>query len=311
MPFPYIDFKEEAVTLTNCFIDESLLESIHGKGNPGAYLPKVEKTYGKLIFPEGGKYPYIFSSIALSMDGKMAYPDNQDGDMLVHSNKNDSQGAETDFYVLNLLRAHSDAVLIGTTSMKAEANVWVTIHDYDLVVEREKYLNKRPQPFVIVATKDGLDLPYDHMLFHQKKLPVMVFTSPSGFDNIMNMAPDNFYLMENITEKAIWGVRNGNPVVVTGTDDNTDIKVFMQQIKLAGVKHLLIESPTFMWFLMKERIMNEFFITYSTIFVGGNLTPGYSQPFTFENHPHSRVVQLNRHGNTFFYTRQLILDEEQ
>jgi riboflavin biosynthesis pyrimidine reductase len=310
MEFPYINFQKEAVTLINCFSDKELIEEIHGKGNAGAYLPKVADTYGKIIFPEGKTYPYIYSSIALSMDGKMAYPDNRDGDMLVRSNTLNPDGAQADFYVLNLLRAYSDAVLIGTKSMKTEANEWVTCHDFDLVRERVKYLQKREQPFVIVATKNGLDLPFDHMLFHQDKLPVLVFTSPRGLANIEEKAPGAFFELREVTEQSIWASVGKNAVIVTGSGEETDIPVFITLLKRAGVNHLLIESPTFMWFLMREGLMNEFFITHSSIFVGGGFTPGTGLPFTFDNHPQSRLVRLNRHGNTFLYSRQLIRHEQ-
>ncbi len=310
MAFPYTDFKKETVMLVNCFSDKELTEEIHGKGDADAYLPKAADTYGKIIFPKGKTYPYIFSSIALSMDGKMAYPDNQDGDMLVRSNTLNPDGAQADFYVLNLLRAYSDAVLIGTKSMKTEANEWVTCHDFDLVQERVTHLKKREQPFVIVATKDGLDLPFDHMLFHQDKLPVVIFTSPRGLENIKRQAPGQFFEMRDVTEESIWASTGKNPVIITGEGENTDIRWFMEIIKQAGVGHLLIESPTFMWFLMREGLMNEFFITHSSIFVGGGFTPGAGLPFTFDDHPQSRLVRLNRHGNTFLYSRQLVRHEQ-
>ena len=86
MSFPKMDFPREEVTSINCFIDQELISATHEQGVATEFLPKVAETYGKIIFPHGGKFPYTFGSIALSMDGKMAYPDNLDGDMLVHSN---------------------------------------------------------------------------------------------------------------------------------------------------------------------------------------------------------------------------------
>lgn len=310
MPFPEMMFCKEKVAMKTCFVDEELEKAIHARGGSSDFLPKVEETYGKIIFPKGKKYPYIFSSIALSMDGKMAYPDNRDGDMLVHSNRVHPEGAEADFFVLNLLRAYSDAVLVGTTSMKAEANEWVTCFDPELVEQRVKLLGKREQPFVIVASRDGSDLPFDHMLFHQDELPVVVFTSPDGMKNILDRDPDRFYRMDDITEKNIWKLTGRCGVIATGSGGDTDIPAFMAAMKKAGVDHLLNESPTFMWFLLREKLMNEFFITHSSIFVGGPLTPGLNLPFTFEEHPESRIVRLNRHGNSFIYTRQLILHEQ-
>jgi riboflavin biosynthesis pyrimidine reductase len=311
MSFPKMDFPRDQITSTNCFRDEALIASVHQKGISTEFLPKVAETYGKIVFPHGNKYPYIFASIALSMDGKMAYPDNLDGDMLVHSNTLNSDGALADFYVLNFLRAYSDAVVIGTRSMKAEANEWITIYDEDLICERVTHLaGKAEQPFTIVSSKDGTDIPFEHLLFHQDLIPVLVFTSPSGFEYIEQHASGNFYFLDKVSKEAIYKKAGKTPVVVTGQDSETDITLFFEKIKSAGFDHILIESPMLMWLLMKEKLLNEFFITYSSIFVGGQYSPGYFSPFTFDNHPQSQVASLNHHNNTFFYTRQILEPEK-
>ncbi len=310
MKFPFMEFPREQVTSLNIFTDEALIKNIHTKGDANAYLPKVEETYGKIILPKGKDYPYLFASIALSMDGKMAYPDNQDGDMLVHSNTQNSDGALADFFVLNFLRAYADAVLIGTKSMINEANEWITIYDEELVEDRKKHMpDKEEQPFTIVASKDGTDIPFDHLLFNQSEIPVLVFTSPVGFENIQKKAGDKFYLLEDVSKEGIYDNSGLIPVVVTGEADSTALKPFMRLMKLAGVDHIMVESPMINWLLMREGLLNEFFITYTSIFVGGTISPGYFSPATFDNHPQSKVAYMNRHENTFFYTRQ-ILEEE-
>lgn len=311
MVFPKMEFPRNQVTSTPCFKDDELIASVHQKGKPTEFLPKVAETYGKIIFPHGCRYPYLFASIALSMDGKMAYPDNQDGDMLVHSNTYNRDGALADFYILNFLRAYSDAVVIGTRSMKAEANEWIVIYDEELIRERAEHLSdKENQPFTIVSSKDGTDIPFDHLLFHQDEIPVLVFTSPSGYETITRQAGENFYQLENVTKENIFQKSGKTPVVVTGQGAETDLASFFQKIKEAGFDHILIESPTLMWLLMKEKLLNEFFITYSSIFVGGPYSPGYSSPFTFDNHPQSRVASINYHHNTFFFTRQILEEEK-
>lgn len=311
MLLPIMEFPKNKVTSLNCFLDQEILSSVHEKGDEKAFLPKVAEAYGKIIFPRGKKYPYTFGSIALSMDGKMAYPDNLDGDMLVHSNTYNENGALTDFWILNFLRAYSDAVLIGTKSMKTEANEWITIYDEDLIKERvENMKEKEAQPFTIVSSKDGTDIMYEHLLFHQHDIPVLVFTSPAGFENIIKNAPDNFYLLEDVTKENIYKLNGKHPVVVTGNDSDTDISRFLELMKSAGVDHILIESPMIMWHLLKEKLLNEYFITYSTVFIGGQYTPGNFSPFTFENHPQSKIAYLNHHENTFLFTRQIVEDEK-
>ncbi len=311
MNFPMMKFPPEQVSSINLYKDEELLMRIHAQGDANAYLPKVEKTYGKIILPKGKDYPYLFASIALSMDGKMAYPDNLDGDMLVHSNTQNPDGALADFYILNVLRAYSDAVLIGTKSMINEANEWITIYDEDLIRDRKEHMkNKEEQPFTIVASKDGTDIPFDHLLFQQTEIPVLVFTSPAGYLHISKEAGDKFYLLGKISKEAIYTLDGRIPVVVTGQDDQTSFKPFMRSMKKAGFDHIMVESPMINWLLMKEGLLNEYFITYSSIFVGGTFSPGSFSPFTFEDHAQSQVAYLNRHGNSFFFTRQILQEEK-
>ncbi|MEI7885612.1 MAG: dihydrofolate reductase family protein [Clostridia bacterium] len=308
---PSMDFPRAQVSSINCFLDEELLNKWQQNADQKAFLPKVRDTFGKIIFPKGKDYPYCFASIALSMDGKMAYPDNQDGDMLVHSNSLNKDGALADFFILNFLRAYSDAVLVGTKTMKAEANAFVTIHDMELVAERKIQMpDKTEQPFTIVSSKDGTDIPYEHILFHQDLIPVVVFTSPVGFENIQKTGAAGFYLLSDVTKTNIYKNIGKTAIVVTGKGDEPDIKSFLSKMKLGGVDHILIESPTVMWLLMKERLMNEFLITYTSIFVGGQFSPGFFSAFTFDEHPESRIVSLNHHQNTFLFSRQLIEEEK-
>ena len=145
--FPKIKFNRDEVSTINCFKDQEVIDKIHNKGEATAYLPKVEETYGKVIFPITGEYPYSFASIALSMDGEMAYPNRPEGVLIAKSNTLNENGALTDFYVLNFLRAYGDVVINGTKILVSEPNMWMTVYDDDLIEERNKNLGKkRPHP---------------------------------------------------------------------------------------------------------------------------------------------------------------------
>ena len=109
--------------------------------------------------------------------------------------------------------------------------------------------------------------------------------SPDGYAVISEKASAAFYLLEEVTKENIYRQTGKTPVVVTGEGSQTDIPRFFAMIKAAGFDHILIELPMLMWLLMKEKLLNEFFITYSSIFVGGQYSPGYFSPFTFDDHP--------------------------
>jgi hypothetical protein len=83
-----------------------------------------------------------------------------------------------------------------------------------------------------------------------------------------------------------------------------DAKVFLYVFRKIGIKHLLIESPTYMWLLMNQQMLDEFFVDYSSLFIGGSITPGYSNGFSYLNHPHSKFLVIVMHKNSFIFTRQ-------
>lgn len=316
MDYPSIEFDEKKVTSSTCYINEELQAAINSKSDTSKYLPKVEKTYGKLSFPDGDQYPYSFASIALSMDGKMAYPERPEGPLVAISNRLNPDGALTDFYVLNFLRAYSDLIIQGSNTLKAEEDLWNVVFDKDLVEERVKFLGKKSEhPGTVIITLDGTDIPLDHQLFSQNKLPLCIFTTTRGakyleekgegkFKHVLNLVAD-----ENVAEK-LNGILNTVSEVISvisaDSGNGTDLKLFMRSLKLAGVNQTIVESPTITWLMMKEKIMNEYFLTYTTTFIGGQLSPGWNMPFSFEDHPHAEIVQLNNHNSSFLFSRQAI-----
>ncbi len=307
LTLPTMEFSMKEIQTTNIFKDEALMSELNAKSSPNAYLPKVEEAFYKLQFPTGTRYPYVFSSIAFSADGKFAYPDNTDGDMLVHSHSLNKEGATSDYFVLNLLRAYSDAVMIGTKTMEAEANAFPTILDEELVEQRKEHMpDKKEQPFPIVVSKDGTDIPFHHVLFHQDLVPVVIFTSEEGLENLREHMGNGFYHMETFSVKTLYENMGKTAVFSIGSGGTPDLDGFLQAAKEGGLDHILNESPTLMWLLMKQNLLHEFFITYATVFIGGPFTLGLNMPAEFEKHPESRLAAINLHENTFIFTRQIL-----
>ena len=251
----------------------------------------------------------------------MAYPNRPEGVLIAKSNTLNKNGALTDFYVLNFLRAYADVVINGTKTLVSEPNMWMTVYDDDLIAERSQNLGKkRAHPSNVIFTLDATDVPFEHQIFNQDLVPISLFSTPEGWEYIKEHGGDKFYLLahaesvEDINgseiEEGLSQLGGKIPVITTGGSEKTDIPLYMALLKKAGIDHILIESPTFMWLLMKEKLMDEIFITHTTTFIGGTLSPGYGLPFTFENHPQSEIVQLNRHGNSFIFTRQKICYSE-
>lgn len=303
---PTMEFPMDRIKAKKIFTDSTLMESL-SLGREHACLPKVEEALYKLVMPVGKQYPYVFSSIAFSADGKFAYPDNTDGDMLVHSHSLNPDGGVSDYFVLNMLRAYSDAVMIGTKTMTAEANAFPTILDPELVAQRNKYLGKKQeQPFPIVVSKDGTDIPFHHILFHQPLIPVVIFTSLEGLENLKNRLGDGFYHMEHFSAEELYRRTGECAILAMGQNGVPDLEAFLLSLKAGGVDHILNESPTLMWLLMKQNLLNEFFITYAMVFIGGKFAMGFDSPATYQEHPQSQLAAVSIHKNTFLFTRQLL-----
>lgn len=320
MGLPFVEFPLEKMKMTTCYKDDSLLDRLRAMRGGSLSLPKVTETYGEITLPVLEDYPYNFASIALSMDGKMAFPETPGGVLIPKSNTLNEVGAAIDFYVLNILRAYGDMVINGTNTLRSEPDFWMTNHDEEMVKERQAVLGKKfPHPHHLIISLDGKDMPWEHHLFHQRKIPISVFTSPAGWDHIEKNGGGNYYFLDYLgldegydgakIHEGLTTIKDKVPVLVSGEGATTNITTFMRGLKKGGMDQIMIESPTFMWLLMHEKLLHEIFMTHTTVFLGGHLTPGVNSPFTFENHPQSRIAQLNRHGNTFLYSRQ-ILDYE-
>ena len=69
------------------------LRSLKLRSRAAASLSKVQAHYHELFFPEPtADRPYIFASIVLSFDGKMAYPDDSRGPLVASNNSLDPDG---------------------------------------------------------------------------------------------------------------------------------------------------------------------------------------------------------------------------
>jgi hypothetical protein len=59
-----------------------------------------------------------------------------------------------------------------------------------------------------------------------------------------------------------------------------------------------------MWHLIENRAMDEMFINYSMVFVGGTASMGAYRAFSATDHPHSEILSLAMHRAGFVFTRQ-------
>lgn len=312
MHFPTEDIKISVVMKR-----DDILKEIEQKSKD--LVPKkVLEVYGKIMMPPAPEdRPYTFGSIVLSSDGKMAYPDDPQGPLIAGKNLLDKEGGMADFWILNMLRAYSDATIIGARTLQAEPKGTSHVFCAEMAEARVKEMGKKTDcPWNVIVSFDGTDIPLEHMIFDTDEIEVRIGTSPQGAEYLQQHMTKPHLIFgpyKDITEVDITDIqakmaaeRNAIPIFATGEGNNPDSKILLYILRKLGIEKLCIESPSYMFHLLDNEAMDEMFINYSAVFVGGNITMGSYKSFSVNDHPHADIVMLGHHRSNFIFTRQIL-----
>ena len=315
-----MSFPIEKLQLVPLFLDSNELEKTRASSTARMALSKVRTVYHDLFFPSpAADRPYTFASMVLSMDGKMAFTDNPQGPVVASANYIDPDGGLADFWVLNVLRAHADGIIVGAKTLSAEPQAVFSCFDPDLAAERKDHLGKsNPCPLNIIVSLDGTDIPFNHTIFSVSEIQTLIATSRTGGQFLLQEHGENVLLLgpfhspaevdvEQASQQLKDGFSSGKKVILMTGETVPDARVLLYILRKIGIEHLLIESPTYMWLLMDQEMLDEFFINYSTLYIGGPLTPGYANGFSFRRHPHVKLLVIAMHRNSFLFTRQKLI----
>ena len=262
--------------------------------------------------------PYTFTSLVTSIDGRIAFSDAPQGPLISRLNKYGQGGAMADWWILNLLRTVCDGVMVGAGTMNAESDFTGHIFDQELEDARiEKGMN--PVPWNIITSLNGKDIPFEHRMFNEKELPLMISTSKEGLKVVEENIKNPYIVIgplaskDDITEEMINNMKNadGKVIVIATGEQVPDSTVAFYLLKKFGIDRLLVETPSYMHYLVGEKLMDELFFNYSCLYIGGKaLTIGqFGKEFTSEDHPHTRVLSIHAHSDNFFYFRHKLIYE--
>ncbi|MEX2301939.1 MAG: dihydrofolate reductase family protein [Bryobacterales bacterium] len=136
---------------------------------------------GDLEFPEHSDRPYVIGNFVSTLDGVVSFavPGKSGGGDISGFN-------ETDRFIMGLLRASADAVMVGARTLQevAPGYLWSPEHAYPKAQEhyakyRHGVLNKPEPPWnVIVSGSGALDL--QRAVFRARGVKTLVITSPKG-----------------------------------------------------------------------------------------------------------------------------------
>lgn len=284
---------------------------------PALDCSKIEEIYdGNLKFlPEHSDRPYLYSSLVTSIDGKIAFSDIAEGPLIARKNKYDPDGATADWWILNLLRASADGIIVGAGTLQAEADFTGHIFDQDLEDARIKQ-GKMPIPWNIISSINGLDIPFDHFIFKEKLIPLMISTSAKGLEIIKQKIQSECIILGPFTNKQmvkreeidIQKEKDKIIIIATG-DEQPDSEIAMYVLKALGLHRILVETPTYMHILLSLGLIDELFFNYSCLYIGGEaLSIGkFGKEFTSIHHPHTAMLSIHCHSDHFFYFRHKLI----
>lgn len=299
MQYPYKEmklqclYKNEKVELCELGIDNEHLLEVYGEA---------------LMFPElPVKKPYMYSSLVTSIDGRIAYNDAPEGPFIASKNYLAKEGSIVDWYTLNVLRASADGIIFGANTLKAEPTG--SGHVYEESLEQSRIImNKNEVPWNIIPTIDGRDVPFDHFVFTCKEIPIMFYTTEVGLNYCVENLNDDYIVIRNKDEITLPLDTKQKYIIVSGKDEMNH-QLAMKLLKEIGIHKLLVESPTLMHIFIQEELMDELFLNYSCVYLGGNALTIGSKFASFDslNHPHTSLISVYLHSSHFMYLRHKLI----
>jgi riboflavin biosynthesis pyrimidine reductase len=216
---------------------------------PALDLPaELEEAYGgPLRLAERS----LYANFVQTVDGVVAIPTVERSNALI------AAGSTSDRFLMGLLRAAADAVLIGSgTLMGSPKALWRAegaAPDYaDAFAELRRRLGKPPHAEVVVATGSGLIDP-EHPLFASGAL---VLTTEHGAARLHGRLPA------------------ATEVIALGDSAEVDADVLVEALHARGHARILSEAgPHLFGSLLEGRLVEELFLTVSPLLLGRGPEP--------------------------------------
>jgi riboflavin biosynthesis pyrimidine reductase len=247
------------------------------------------EAYGGALGFDG---PRLFANFVSTIDGVVAIPE------VPQSYKVISDGSESDRFVMALLRACADAVVIGSGTFRAAPRaLWTAERAYpdaaDAFAELRRRLDKPAAPERVVVTGSG-SLPVSHPLFVEGAL---VLTTERGAERLDGRLPP------------------ASTVVSLGDSDTVDVRAAVTALRARGHELILSEAgPRMFASLLETRVVDELFLTVSPLIASrGASTERLGLAEGVEALPSERLggrlLSVRRDGDHLFLRYELIASE--
>jgi riboflavin biosynthesis pyrimidine reductase len=276
-----------------------------GPGSPYRLLFEEDTTNGsglpepfRMIYggdwylpPAPADRPYSFTNFVASHDGRISFniKGNEGGGDI-------SRHAIHDSWLMGLIRARADAILVGATTLrispqhrwtpesvfKADGEAFAALRELE---SRPKY------PILVLTTLSG-DIPADARAISLEEQQVVIATTAAGAERA----------------RAQLGERVNVAYHISPTGELDLPHLFTELRTTYGAQTLLSEAgPRIYSLLLRDKLLDEAFLTISPIIVGNPAAPAEPRPglvegvgFSPDNPPQLRIVSLRRWGDYLF-----------
>jgi riboflavin biosynthesis pyrimidine reductase len=233
-----------AATITHARIALPTLEHLYeSPGLPEFDLPReLSEAYGG---PLGFSEPRLYANFVTALDGVVALPGQP------HSSRIISEYSTADRFVMGLLRACADAVLVGAETVRdSPGSLWTAEQAYPpaeaLFNELRRTRGQPPQPTVAILSGHGAVDPRHPALENG----ALVLTSEPGAARLRGHLP-------------------GATTVVIGPAPHLDPAAAVKALRSRGHRLILCEGgPSAFGALLAAGLVDELFLTVSPLFAG-------------------------------------------
>ncbi|MGM0369077.1 MAG: dihydrofolate reductase family protein [Bacillota bacterium] len=275
-------------------------------------LEKVEEIYETFQLPVlPSNRPLLLGCFVSSIEGTIAFKDNQKSGVIARNKPQHSNGGIADLWILNLLRTVADGIIIGPKTLQVEENLTGHILDNDLLKARRDLLNKPEVPYNIIISKTGQSIPYQHRIFEEEEVPVLIATSPQGAEKIIDNINSSYEVIDlasknNYEKNFNFEIVNNKVVIlITGENNNLEEKSLFEFLKVAGLDKIIVEAPSYAHYLIKNELLDEIFLNQSGVYSGGPtfLNNNSTDAFKSSTAPSAKMITVHTYDAYFFYFR--------
>ena len=258
------------------------LDVLFEKGGLASFpLPeRLSRDYGGSL---GFEAPRLYANFVSSLDGVVALEGQNNSSQMI------SGKSEADRFVMGLLRACADAVLIGAGTLRAApTSLWTPAYIYPDAaaefVELRKSLGREDVPRLIVITARGELDPHHPAL----EAGALVLTTSRGATNLGDRLPGS------------------STVVALGDSPAIDLVEVLATLHSEGHRIVLAEGgPTVIGGLLQTELLDEFFLTLSPIPAGrveGSGRPGFVEGVELlaSTSISGDLLSVRKHGSHLF-----------